>query len=884
MRNLALAVALVAALTPCLGLRCAAAESGSPPGHSLSESSSFQPGRSDSARERSSAHTRKRARGLQFLQPLPEQLSLVGEPLEVALRLPPSALPETLEILVDGAPAALEDLSHPARRLVSARVPGLTAGRHQLIARVETRLPGSGRVRLEESNAESWVETVDLAHPDECEQLINVECLLPFPSARFLEPADTVTGYRVRYPQIGMPSYPKPLLATAFDGNDGFSPMVQILTHFPGAVDPVLSDASRLLPETRSYGTRSLEPSSPTLLFDVDAGMKPVLHFIERDARAKEEQSERELLYLRPGVSLTPGHRYIVAMRRLRHPDGSPVEAEPVFAALRDRRPTTIPGVEERRRHFEKLFKQLQRARVSRQDLVLAFDFVVQSDQDSTREMLAMRDRAFAWLDAEGPRFQVFPFVDTPAPGQIASRENDCSAPGQATWREIQGTFAVPLFLDSDPLLDPPRLSHLVDDDGDGLPDAQGTMNANFSITIPCRVLEEGGAPLPPLLVGHGLFGNGRGMVGVAPGLSARLQREGFGGFDKIGAATDFLGLSSFDFSLGESMVVNILRDLDEFGAMPDRLRQGMTNTLVLARMLKQGHFNAHTAFRTPEGVPVLAGPEAELGYLGISLGGIMGIFFSALSPDVGNVSVDIPASNFSMLVQRSGAVGAIGTIIAILNPDPMTQGMLWGIVQELWSRGEPAGYLTHVTRNPLPGSGDPKKLLMTVARFDGIVPNEASEITARTLGLPNLRSEDPLQGSVISAPALVPNVPGPLAPDDPGFVGAQIWYDIHAYDLENPEHEAFIPPLENVPPGDGGLFSFSPCEPHGRTFQILAEQLQIARWLQTEEEVDPSFPGEPGVIESYCDGLCDGLDAQGQPNPDELANGQTEFCDPLAG
>ena len=47
------------------------------------------------------------------------------------------------------------------------------------------------------------------------------------------------------------------------------------------------------------------------------------------------------------------------------------------IAALRDRRPTTIPGVEERRHHFEKLFKKLRRAKVGRQDLVLAFDFVV---------------------------------------------------------------------------------------------------------------------------------------------------------------------------------------------------------------------------------------------------------------------------------------------------------------------------------------------------------------------------------------------------------------------------------------------------------------------------------------------------------------------------
>ena len=169
----------------------------------------------------------------------------------------------------------------------------------------------------------------------------------------------------------------------------------------------------------------------------------------------------------------------------------------------------------------------------------------------------------------------------------------------------------------------------------------------------------------------------------------------------------------------------------------------------------------------------------------------------------------------------------------------------------------------------------------MTVARYDGIVPNEASEIAARTLGLPNLRGTSPLSGSAVVGMAQVPDAAGPLDPGDPEFVGAQVWYDLAMYDLENPEHLPFIPPLANAPPlGSGGPFNFvSPCEAHGRTLQAAAEQLQIARWLQAPGE---GPPGETGVIANTCDGVCDGFESDGEPNPFELDNDRPTPCDPV--
>jgi len=358
--------------------------------------------------------------------------------------------------------------------------------------------------------------------------------------------------------------------------------------------------------------------------------------------------------------------------------------------------------------------------------------------------------------------------------------------------------------------------------------------------------------------------------VGIAQAIGARRVANGGDDFLRIGGATDWLGLSSFDFDfssiLAPSFILQaVLFDPGNFGTLPDRLRQGMTNALVLARMMKEGRFNADPAFHTPDGEGVFPGPDEALDYFGISLGGIMGTQFAALSPDAERVSLDVPASNFSILIQRSSAIGLISLALNLLNPDPMVQALFFAMAEERWDSAEAAGYLHNLTRNPLPGSGPPKDLLVTLARFDGVVSNEASEIYARTLGLPNLRDDTAPAGSALADLPGIPDVPGPLAEGDPAFVGAMIWYDLGMYDLDDPAHTPFIPPLAN-------LAASSPCDPHGQSFSTGAVAEQIGAGLDT------------GVIANTCDGLCDALATGGGFQAFELPNDRTEPCDPLAG
>ncbi len=676
-----------------------------------------------------------------------------------------------------------------------------------------------------------------------CEVLNAAECLLPYPSTHYTTPSPTPTGLRLAITQAGLPEVNGEPLTTSFLNElDGFSPMAQIMMHFPQGVDLVQSDASRLLPATpggppwvdaRTYDGRSLDPTSPSVLLDAGTGQR-VLHWLELDARA-DGNPARQALVLRPALSLIPGHRYIVAMRNLKTGAAAEVVAEAPFAALRDSVITSDPAIEGRRAYFDaSIFPALTANGVERADLVLAFDFIVQSEHQLTHQMLAMRDQAFTYTaslsaDPNAMGFSVGSML-----------ENDCNAPGQVVWREITGTFQSPLFLTAVPQFNTPQ--HSIDPND--VPVQNGFMSAPFNISIPCSVLNPSGPVSRPIVLGHGLFGTGASMMAVPPAAGQVTE------WTYIAGATDWRGLSNQDQLFVALGIIGLNESqLNNYPAFPDRLRQGMANTLVLAKLMKLGIFNRDPAFQTPGGQGVFPGPSEEMYYYGISLGGIMGGFFAALTPDVERFGLDVPAMNFACLLQRSTQFG-IGNpsledlIESIGLVDPMKAMLGLHLLNELWVSAEPGGYARHVTSDPLPGSGAAARVLMTPAWLDKQVSNQCTEAAARTLGLSSH------EGSLQQGLQGIPDSVGPLD-------SALVMYDTGAFDLFDPLHAPFIPPLANEIP--------SPvCDPHGDRPPIPAGVLQLVTFLQ---------PG--GQIQNFCDGICDAATPIEQP-PEGI-------CNPLA-
>lgn len=751
-----------------------------------------------------------RASAIAFTQPAPQQLSLTG-PIAIALLLPAGADPATLlvsldGVRVDGDLTIVDDLA-------AGSVVVTADGAHRLAAAVEA----AGEI----VETDLSFETVTVVDPDHCEVLNPKECLLPYPSSRFLRTAETTSGYRLDFPVESMPQPngarldPEP-----YRGLDGFSPTGQIIMLFPGGVDPVASDAARLLPATRTTDLRSLDADSPTVLVDWETGER-ILHFIEPDARAADTP-QRQLLFLRPLRSLTPGHRYIVAARRLLHPGGLPVAAPSTFAALRDDRPTDIAALESRREQLETIFDRLDDAGIDRDDLVLAFDFTVQSDDSLAGQLLSMRDQAFAWLD-EQTAGEIQTFTVT----RVVDR--NCALRNTIFGREVYGTFDVPLFLGADPIASRGVPATLQVDE-DGTPLRNGTMAAPFTIAIPCAAFGEDDLALPSVVRGHGLFDSNRGVIDLRVGYDALPE------LDLIEGATDWTGFAQPDILFFSSVV----GDPALVPTLADRGRQGVLNTLVLGRMMKTAVFNRDPAFQRSDGGGLFAGPEEEMFFAGASAGGALGLAFAALSPDVTNVYVDVGGINLLGMIDRSG-------VALLLDEDPLQNALLIGLAQELLVRSDGAGYATHVTADPLPGSLS-KNVLLTMSWLDQYSPNLSTEIAARTFGLPSL------EGSLWSGVPQIVDLPGPLA-------SAFVVYDTGAFDADNAAHAAFIPPLANLPAAE----LRDACEPHVLRIAIPAAAQQLQAFLR---------PG--GRVENFCNGRCDAAE------PLELPNGDDMACDPV--
>ena len=773
-------------------------------------------------------------RPLHFSAPAAGQLSLPG-PVDLRLELPRGADPASIEVTLDGVSLPPASLTI-AGGTVSAVLDVAGEGVHEVSAQVRV-----GRAAFSGS---SRFVVAALDRPDECELLNQVSCVLPYPSSRFLEPAPTETGFRMNFGAGTLPSFARlapplgvgPIDPTPFLANDGFSPTGSVLVHFPQGVDLAASDAPRLDPGTRTYDDRGLDPDSPTLLIEWESGAA-VNHFVEHDIRPNAAPG-RVLTLLRPGEALLPGRRYVVAMRNLVAPGGAPVEAEPVFANVRDRAPSTVPGVEAARRRLEPVFDRLSRLGVAREELVLAFDFVVASDRSLTHEMLAMRDQALAWVDAQHaagtPTFSV---------DQVTDRNPGCTDPSISVWREIRGRFQVPLFLERDPFLEREEPATLVRD-ASGTPVWTALTSAPYGLAIPCAAFA--GQPTATLLLGHGLFGDGPGMV------SSVAASGGLSGLPLVAAGTNWSGLSREELqpNLFQSFIFKVNGNPDLFPALPDRLRQGQTHALVLARMLKDGHFNKHPSFQVPgSGGLGVIDPAAPTHYLGISLGGVMGTFHAALSPDIVRYNVDVPGVDFPFLLYRSTQFSPFETLQAALNDDSMDQHIAISLTGELWTRGEPSGYINHISGNvlpPLPGV-PPKQMLVTAALHDQQVANLSSQMLARSLRI------GALAGSVWRGLPGIPDVPGPAG-------SAFVMYDTGALDATDPAHLPFVPPLGNEQAVQ------SRCDPHGQRTGIPASLAQLEGFF------------ERGVVENHCtdDGLCNASE------PFEINGGAAVPCNPV--
>jgi len=622
---------------------------------------------------------------------------------------------------------------------------------------------------------------VVVEHPDRCDPIAPVGCLLPFPNDHFtVADKTTPTGRRVDFDRESMPANAEGVHIdpTRWNLLDGFSPGAAILFQLPD----LDLDGSGAAPITDIEA--SLRDDAPVVLLDSDTGER-IPHFVEADTYAAGTD-EVPTTFVRPAVSLPEGHRIVVGIRGLVDTAGDPVEPADAFRALRDRLETEVPELEERRPAMERLFADLDETGVERDDLQLAWDFTVASAESLSSELLTMRDDAFAALGDDAPAFTV---------DKVTQSDRE----GIAT--EVEGTYEVPLYLTEGGR--PGSSLTLVADDTDGsqppTPGQIGTYTANFTCVVPTSATAE--KPAMTGLYGHGLLGTSD----QVPGGSGDVAAQG----NIVFCGTDLIGMAEED----TGNAVAIIGDLSTFHTLSDRLLQGHLNTLFLGRLLiHPDGLGSDPAFQAA-GTSLLTD---ELVYYGISQGGIMGGATTAVAQDFTRAVLDVPAANYGLLLDRSVDFDPFRAVLDPAYPSPADRALGLQIIQMLWDRGEANGYLQHLIDDPYADTPE-HDVLIHLAFGDHQVANIGTEIQVRTLGIP------------VHRPVLAD---GRSTSVDPWWGLDAIEYPHEGSAVLMWDSGAEVPPDENQPPRVGN-------DPHGDPRNTAASIEQIVAFLTTGEIID---------------------------------------------
>ena len=603
-----------------------------------------------------------------------------------------------------------------------------------------------------------------------CDPIDPALCLLPFPNDFFTVADPTsATGRRINFSPTAMPrngtdatagelgGEGKPMDATEWNRNDGFSPGQAVLTYVPGinlhktweTDTRPYSDAG---PNQQGYFDHRdhiadidlyRREDAPMVIINTKTGERHPF-WSELDTHPGATDARRALL-LRPARNYDEGTRYIVALRNLKDSSSNKIEPGAAFKAFRD---GTATGP--RAEHMKSVFAELREAGVGTQNLYLAWDFTVASERNLSERMLHIRDDAFGRI--LGDKNLADRKVEGTAPtftivGEPAERDDTWtdSRGVQHTQRvrRVNGLLEVPNYLDrpqntesnvnGNTTADPPapgsRFFYGTDGPlGDALPQqnpALPTVKVPFMCDVP---LNEG--PSYGTLYGHGLLGT-RTQIG-----DVKWPRR----FGFAGCGMDWWGMSTGDLPT----VAAILADLGGFPSLPDRAQQGFLNFMYLGRaMVHPQGLSSNAAFQQ-DGQPLFVtdtGEGTKLYYDGNSQGGIMGGSLVAVSPDIHRGILGVTAMNYSTLLNRSvDWEGAYGEVYYATMQDPIERQLGFQLIQMLWDRGEANGYAHHVSDDPLPNT-PPHDVMMQIAFSDHQVTNHAAEVNAATAGAPVMKS-----------------------------------------------------------------------------------------------------------------------------------------------
>jgi len=553
--------------------------------------------------------------------------------------------------------------------------------------------------------------------PQDCDDLDETECALPFPSFHHMRPdPTTVTGWRVDLKGLpplrgGIPFHPTFLN----EDLDGFSTMAPILFYMEGLKEAHENNIDNRVelqgPERIEY---SITENSITLLLNVDKGI-----LVPHSAEIDYLDPDRPLVMVIPARPLHHATHYAVVVQKAADQNGKRFPSTTGMKAL-----LQSTNSERRTRYMNQVIPSLKVAAdwmasdtrsvaQDLEDIQLLFDFVTASADTQIGKTRAVRDATMAHLDHNSWKWRDHVEV-------LKEEEHSCIDDGALIARTLHLQIDVPWFLkhvsSRASALDPRALDH---------PQSLRLGQAKAILRIPCSVQKaalgqkDGRRVRAIMEYGHGLFYH-RGEI-REHFLSQMANKNGYLLF-----ALDWRGMSVFDLPI---VIRTLVGSPNLFRSVRDNLIQGLANKLAFQHFCQNGllewlRIGGSTLPTFRQKTPVSV-------FYGISQGGILGGGYMALAGATKLIDrgvLGVPGTPFALVMTRSLDFFGYDKLMLLNFYNNRHVRILLSLVQMGWDSVEASGLLAEPLSEPLP------RVLLQAGLGDPVVPTIAAEALARAM------------------------------------------------------------------------------------------------------------------------------------------------------
>ena len=526
---------------------------------------------------------------------------------------------------------------------------------------------------------------------------------------------------------------------------DGFGASSPVFFPVEGAIDPASlpADAAATVRDGASVFLVDVDPASPDAMMRVPA-----------EVRWNERTG---LLSVRPadGHPLHEGRAYAaVVTTAVRGADGLAVAPASTFAAVRDASAEPTGALEARAwREYRSVLAGLAAAGVSSSAIAGIATFHVQSATDDltdVRAQLRARPTPAVSIERVVPSAALDELLGVPAE-PLPGRDVEGGVVHSHIGWVVDGTFSAPQFGSPAPFVHGSWTRG-----GDGSFAVRREEDVWFTLVLPAGETTS----LPLVVFQHGL-GNDRSQVfAIADTLAAagyavlaidipfhgmRARAASAEMLDSVHSFGDTVGPDLYGDIGGNPSYVEYVGVFDEEGAYEafhpfyprDAFRQSVADLMAAVDVTERADLTAITT--ATDGPSALSFDEGPIGFVGVSLGGILGTMFVATETRVGCAVLNVTGGNLTRLVELSA--GFNPTFFPILFPklgldystldyeaDPPAHTPQIAIYQTLLDAGDSMTFAPALESREV-------HVLFQMAVDDETVPNVGTESLARAAG-----------------------------------------------------------------------------------------------------------------------------------------------------